>query len=315
MPARVFVKEHLNGHHDWRRRRYAARHLELPADLELLRTPRDEDSVWAVGIVHNEDDVLRLCVDHLWAQGFDRMLVVDHKSTDGTADLLAELARADPRIGVARYPLGGFYQSELMTTLARVVRRLGAGWLVPVDADEFWFADGQSVSEFLRAQSADVVQARRFNAIPLDDQLTTGTLVAFCPAPILRKVAFRPHPLALVAPGNHGVAQVGEVTTGLRIVHLPYRDPQRLLAKFRDGAQALEGTGVVPEFAWHWKAGSRWSGNEAEAMWQAMRRGEPVPEIGWTDASLDLTARPLRWHSWDPDAMLPTTDDGAGALV
>ena len=315
MPLRVFVKEHLNGHHRSRRRRYVARHLSLPADLSVHRTPPGDRAVWAVGTVRNEDDVLRLCVDHLWAQGFHRLLLVDHASTDGTGPLLAELAAADPRVAVAQFGLTGFYQSDLMTTLARVAWRQGAAWVVPVDADEFWYADGQTVGDFLRGQSADIVHAGRFNAIPLENGLTARTRMAFCPRPLLPKVAFRTHPLALVAPGNHGVARVGRLSSGLHVVHVPYRGPRQLLGKFQESTKALEATDIVPEFAWHWRAGSRWSVDEAEATWHRMRAGEPVPPIGWTGASLDLTARPLQWTVWDPEGMLPSTDVDVDVLV
>ena len=224
MPLRVFVKEHLNGHHRARRRRYVARHLWLTADLSLHRTPRADQSIWAVGTVRNEEDVLRLCVDHLWTQGFHRLLVVDHASTDGTGPLLAELAAADPRVAVAQFGLTGFYQSDLMTILARVAWRQGAAWVVPVDADEFWYADGQTVGDFLRGQTADIVHADRFNAIPLEDGLTAQTRMAFCPRPLLPKVAFRTHPLALVAPGNHRVARVGRLSSGYTSCTCPIAD-------------------------------------------------------------------------------------------
>ena len=68
-----------------------------------------------------------------------------------TREFLLNLASRDPRIHVALDEEPAYHQSEKMTWLAHCAWRAGADWIVPFDADEFWFAPGRSVAEALRA--------------------------------------------------------------------------------------------------------------------------------------------------------------------
>src|SRR5512143_161327 len=104
--------------------------------------------VFGLMIVRNEVDILRINVLHHFSLGVDRFLIVDNGSTDGTDGVLRELS-ANGRLEWRRDG-GPYRQSEITTELAQEAFRQGADWVIPVDADEFWYApfgDFRSVLE------------------------------------------------------------------------------------------------------------------------------------------------------------------------
>ena len=55
----------------------------------------------------------------------------------------------------------------------------------------------------------------------------------------MRKVAFRPHPLAILDTGNHWVSRPGDVCAGVSLLHPPWRSREQLVGKLRQGAAAI----------------------------------------------------------------------------
>src|SRR5437867_3948226 len=92
----------------------------------------------AVAGVKNEIDVIEAFVRHTLAF-VNHLVVLDNGSTDGTLDVLRALHKEGLPLDVVEEPSFGYYQSEWMTRLMReyAVGRYGAGWVVPLDADEF----------------------------------------------------------------------------------------------------------------------------------------------------------------------------------
>ena len=79
------------------------------------------------------------------------MLVTDHRSTDGTSEILGEHAR-DDRVVVIREERGGLRQAEWTTRMSRLAAvEHGADWVIPSDADEFWWPRDGSFAEILGA--------------------------------------------------------------------------------------------------------------------------------------------------------------------
>ena len=295
---RCFLAEHLNGHWDARTERRVSRALALPPLPR--RRPRDE--VWGVSVVRDEADIIELSVAHLLDQGVDHVLVADHLSRDGTTEKLRDLAQHDPRVHVVADHEPGHFQKEKVSRLARAAWRAGARWVVPFDADEFWFAPGQPLARYLLEREATVVSGRMVDLLPLSAPVARSTdfLVDRSGAGP-RKVAFRAHPLALVGPGNHGVAREGADEPGLIVAHVPYRGPAQMRRKFALGASALRAAGASAAEGWHWVAGERYSEDQVAERWEAMRRGDGVEEIGWRGVDRSLTQRVLEWTCWPLD--------------
>lgn len=90
-------------------------------------------------ICRNEADVIRACILHQLKMGLDKVLVTDNGSTDGTHEELEKLARRHP-VEWRSEPERDFLPGQMYTELARQAYSEGADWVVPADADEFYYA-------------------------------------------------------------------------------------------------------------------------------------------------------------------------------
>jgi hypothetical protein len=120
-------------------------------------------------LVRNEADIVRTNLLHHLAQGIDRFLVVDNGSTDGTDRALEELARGG-RVRWTRDD-GPYRQAEITTELAREAFRGGADWVLPIDADEFWYAPRGGLRHVLAESSAGALKVQLINFVQRRDQL------------------------------------------------------------------------------------------------------------------------------------------------
>lgn len=172
------------------------------------RGPRTE--VWGIAMVKDEIDILPSVIDHMFQQGVHRLLIADNLSHDGTREYIRERSTHDSRIIYAEDNYIPYVQSEKMTWLAHLAWRYGARWVIPFDADEFWFAPrGQTLAEFLRASASEtaVYYAGFHHTVPVQnapDDIINTELIMDTANSFPGKVAFRAHPLA----GLYGVSKV-----------------------------------------------------------------------------------------------------------
>ncbi len=257
--------------------------------------------------MRDELDVVTASIQHLLDQGVDHVLVADHQSTDGTREQLQDLAASDARVHVALDGEAGHFQKEKITRLARAAWRHGAAWVLPFDADEFWYADGVPVAEYLAGLPVEVgvVTAATTHMVPLSAEPDPrGRTYLMDAAPGAAKVAFRSHPLVRVGPGNHGAGRVGTTVGGLHIAHVPYRTQQQVRRKFEQGARALDAAAATPDEGWHWRRGAELGTDELDVLWRRMVAGAAVHEVGWHAAGPMVRGTPLRWRIWDPEGEL-----------
>ena len=91
----------------------------------------------AVARVKNEADIIEPFVRH-HIQHFDKVIVLDDGSTDGTHQLLRQLQSTSRDLVVLSQPTIGYMQHAHMTMLLRMAAdSFGADWIAPLDADEF----------------------------------------------------------------------------------------------------------------------------------------------------------------------------------
>jgi hypothetical protein len=293
----------------WGRLARAVRRSDLP---DLPRRRRRPGEVWAVSTVRDECDVVGAVVQHLLDQGVDHVLVADNRSTDGTYELLAELARSDARVHVARDSEPVHIQSEKNTHLAFRAWRSGADWVVPFDGDELWFARGQRLADFLREQTDDVVFADFLHMVtvrPAADARDATYLLDATPS-FPSKAAFRSHPLAVVGHGNHDVARVGSRSRGLYVAHAIYRSEEQVARKLRQGLAAAR-QAPAPVLGEHWRAGGTLTDDVIHDVWRTITSGAPDSRIRWDAAGPMARVRPGRWPTWDPDGEVPVVE-GSG---
>ena len=231
----------------------------------------------AVMMVRDEADVLPYTLRGLLKQGADHVIVADNLSTDRTPDILANAERENPgRFTVQQDDEVGYYQADKMTALAHQAAELGASWVWPCDADEYFYARGGTVADFLAGTDLDVVGAQVYDHIATDDDDPTD------PNPFTRirwrrqapqrmaKVLFRPHPDMRVHMGNHDVDHPGEKGTGLFARHYQYRSFEQMVRKLTNGREAYEATDLHEMYGTHWREGGARSTDEHHVEWRRL---------------------------------------------
>lgn len=125
-------------------------------------------SVAAVMLVKDEADIIETTVRHLLAN-VDSVYVWDNLSTDGTLEILSELALEHPgRLEAGSDDEVGYYQDRKTTNLAQYALRAGHRWVIPCDADEIWLADdGRRLADWFAGLSRETqfVKAAIYNHV------------------------------------------------------------------------------------------------------------------------------------------------------
>lgn len=215
-------------------------------------------TVCAVLLVKNEADIIGHTLGHL-LNHVDDVIVQDNGSTDGTSEIIQTFPvtyQYDPEVA--------HYQSVKMTALALQAFELGHRWVLPVDADEIWYApEGRMIRDWLDGNGREIqfVKAQLYNhvATAKDDPETLDPVrrIGYRQRTPLDmrwgKVACRCRPDLWIDNGNHSARTQGVGTTayGLEIRHFPYRSPEQFVAKALNGYEGLkaatledEGTGA-----------------------------------------------------------------------
>lgn len=245
-------------------------------------------SLFAIMTVKDEEDILEVNLRYHHAMGIDRFLILEDVSRDGTRGLLERLSRELP---IAWSPNGrGLDQGEGLTALARDAAREGADWVVPIDADEFWWSPGGRLGEALsrarggglRVDMVTFVQRRNQRRRSGHALLTMTRRAPWHRSPRGRgrtlvgegriayveiwpvpKLAMRPTPEITIGTGGHDANLQGEIREcgDLRILHAPLR-AREILDRKAEWAARREWDGVPVNVSWHAR---RWARAAARA--------------------------------------------------
>jgi hypothetical protein len=207
--------------------------------------------VFGISVVRDEVDVIHINILHHLALGLDRILVIDNGSSDGTYEVLKSLSRNKP-IDLARNT-GQYRQPEFLTHLARESFRLGADWILPIDADEFWCAASRGFRTVLAESNAQALLVERVNLIQRREQnkacpeallsmtrraaraierpdnyaeLAESGRISFVETIHKPKCVLRPSETVTISRGGHrysGVDGPPEPTAGIVCLHAPLR--------------------------------------------------------------------------------------------
>lgn len=278
-------------------------------DIGLARAARKSGSLWAVMLVRDEEDIVGTTIDHLLSQGVDGILVADHGSTDHTLELLEQVAARDGRVHVLRDREPGFYQGAKTSYLARQAWRAGADWVVPVDADEHWYAAGRDLASALALEQRDVVFADMHEVFPLgpgEAAHPESTVQVERDHGAVPKVAFRARAWVWVGEGNHTIRGYdGDRTPSLKILHYQYRSLTQFRAKNRRGVDGLRRTvGLSAEVGSHWVEQAAMDEAQQSQRWTDLVSGNRE-DFGARDRSDRVNvACPRAWRTWDPRSEL-----------
>ena len=235
-------------------------------------------------LLRNEADIIETNLRHHFVSVIDEAIVIDNGSTDGTIELVSELAEDLP-IRLAS-EVGPMYQSDRVTRMARFAVMQGADWVLPIDADEFWVCAGGSFRAVLEdtpagvgalfvelvtfVQSRDVLAARpgclasmtmrpEHQVGPMEElpRLVRDEEVGWVEIMYTPKCVHRARPGITVPKGNHrtGVPD-GRASDMLTCLHAPMRAFSTLAVKLDHGRREAEANGPLEvEASWHVK---RW---------------------------------------------------------
>lgn len=178
-----------------------------------------------VSTIRGDADIAPSTVRHLFAQGVDRVYIA--AGDDEAWDALHGI----PGVHLSDARRDEFhYQQAWVDYLAHTAALVGATWIVPFDADEFWLGEnGHSLRDTLESLGPHVgkAYATLWHHQDWDQKVV--------PAEQLPKVAFRWAPGARIAPGNHNVEipsmALLDTADVLEIRHLQYRSFEQFREK------------------------------------------------------------------------------------
>lgn len=168
-------------------------------------------------LVRNEADIIESNLDYHLAQGVDHVIVTDHGSTDATCELLRPYEKHGA-VTVLREEGDEHHQSVRVTRMAQLaLAEHTADWVFHNDADEFWWPLAGSLRDVFASIPAEYsqIEVQRHNFVARPDgpgpfysrliyrECDSRNLVG---GPLEPKVAHRPHPDVVVAPGNHRIS-------------------------------------------------------------------------------------------------------------
>lgn len=226
---------------------------------------------FAVALVRNEIDVLESWVRY-HTQLFDRLVIMDHISVDGSYELARQLQADGLPIDVLRTDEPIYDQSRMVTSLAREAVERGADWVFPLDADEFLDTDSVGLFDVLNGveqTSPLAVPWRTYVPTSGDRQDEPNVLlrITWCLRDELRpysKVAVPSgllmNPLVALSMGSHELRESGKAIdsssapNGWCVAHFPVRSANQLARKVLVGwISVLANPDRGPRTAYHWK--------------------------------------------------------------
>lgn len=200
-------------------------------------------------LVRDEEDIVETHLGYHLENGVDFVVATDHRSTDGTTDVLRRYER-EGRLHLIREQSEEFRQAAWVTRMARLAATdFAADWVVNSDVDEFWWPREGTLREVLDAVPArfGVVHGswRHFvlrpeTADPFYERMTVRTRpIAEKGSPYVGalKAIHRADPDVVVGRGNHKA--LGRRLAPLRewlpldVLHFPIRTREQLERKFR----------------------------------------------------------------------------------
>jgi hypothetical protein len=209
-------------------------------------------------------DIVEAHLTYHLSAGVDFVLVFDHRSEDGTREILDRFAREGYARVVhkddERYRMGVWIHE-----LAELAHDHEPDWVLASDADEFWWPSGGNLKDVLGAipPRYGVLHCpwRHFAPRPEDGSFFAERMVVRLAArnPWTRpedpfkgqvSVAYRDDRSVRVRGGNHDVESVFAVLRGwypIELLHFPLRTAAQAERKYRQWDEVLEVPGSVGE--------------------------------------------------------------------
>ena len=270
-------------------------------------------------MVRNESDLVEAFVRH-HARLVDALYVVDHRSEDGTREILQALAAEGLPLDLALDDHPAQRQPETIGALARRAFAAGAQCVILLDADEFLkLPDRAAFERWIGALPAGLCAALDWqtyvpdpaaaSADPLAGARRRRTREAHGLHKVVLTQAFADAPSATVGLGNHVVLLAGAAQDLSRqpvrlarvpaqlgaLAHLPVRNVAQLRRKIALGWRAhVAAARADPTLNFHWRE-----------LYAELERGDPSPSR-LQEIACNYGVPMARW---EPAAAIPLVDD------
>jgi Glycosyl transferase family 2 len=233
-------------------------------------------------LVRDEADIVDAQLAFHLHAGVDFVLAMDHRSQDGTTEILERYERAG-LLHLIREESADLRQAEWVTRMARLAATdFGADWVINTDADEFWWPRGGSLKDVLETipERYGVVRGcwRHFLPRPDTDPFFAERMTVRLRTPAFpgdkrtvfhahQKVAHRADPEVTIEFGNHNALGRGlepvRAWHPIEVLHFSFRSYAQLVRKCHYGRRNLpthvqtanrlamweaEQTGRLPEY-------------------------------------------------------------------
>ena len=193
-----------------------------------------------------------------YARGIDFVVATDHRSVDGTTEILRRFER-EGRLHYIRDDTERIGQADHITQMARIAAvEHGADWVIPSDADEFWWPRRGSFHEVLEAVPAEVGVVRGFirtfaprpeDGNPFFERMTILARPVADHEDIYLPnvhVVHRAHPAATLNRGFHdayadGLGRLIRDWCPFEVLHFPNRTARQVARKYAQGFQTWIG--------------------------------------------------------------------------
>lgn len=185
---------------------------------------------------YNEADIIAASVTHLLDEGVDHVWIAHGPSTDATGNVLIGL----PDVTVIEDRDDVHHQPLWINHLVGLAGAAGAEWIIPFDADEFWYpTEAADLKEALDGvpETVEKLLVRQFMHRDWDHRYTDY--------PTLGKVCFRYRPWAKVTNGNHDVSLAGGTAGVVDLRELQFRSFEHMARKCRERVDRIDPT--LPE--------------------------------------------------------------------
>jgi hypothetical protein len=190
--------------------------------------------------------------------GVDFVVAIDHHSQDGTSEILESYERQG-FLHLIREEADEMHEGEWATRMSRLAAaEFGADWVIPSDADEFWWPRGGSLKEVLASvpERYGIVRALLRQFVPRPDEgsfFAERMVVRVAPsAPINDPTSlFRPNlksihrgdPNVMLSAGAHTVQSPRFAPLRgwypIEFLHFPIRSFEQCERKYRNLSGAL----------------------------------------------------------------------------
>jgi hypothetical protein len=215
-------------------------------------------------LVKNEKELIEANLRWHINSGIDFICVTDNGSTDGTFEIIQNIAKEGYPVHVDHYT-GEFQQELIVNRMIKILIDKGMDWIINADADEFFVAS--NLKNTLSKSNCNVIFVKSFNVLPTltDTSVLLSTKIVIKSLDDSSNGFFKLHPekaihrskgYIAVGVGNHDVRisrKSYRYQQDIYILHYYIRDLNHFFQKFIKGGEMMQNNEKLSRYGTHWQ--------------------------------------------------------------